>query len=407
MTCVRPWIGLAAIVCLMTPFASATAGEALALATGRADEPAFRAGVGLSSLVKFDLLPRDQIDLQAVKSEGAIDNVRLLHDGDAQLAILPSVVGYAARKGIGSFAGKTPESGLRAITMLWREAVHLIIREEDVLTGTADDFLRLENRRVFLGRAASGMADANRLLLSHLGVDVDQTFAVVSLPDGDAAAALKRGEVDALSAVASPPLPMFDQIFNGTSPAMKLLDMTEPQMTRANGSHWLWTPYVIPAATYPGQNEDVWTIALSNILVTRADVADDVVYAITKSIYQNLPYLRRVDPVLADLAIERALDGMSMPLHPGALRYYQDVGLVPTEVSQPAPVNRDLPTGGYESGYPNADVAGDLPLGAGGPLTPAESFDQTPRPAGPSPAEPALQDQEEPDTAPWRQRAVL
>ena len=100
-----------AMMLLLTFNATALAGEKLALASGRSGTPTYAAGVGLSSLIKFELLPTDKIDLQALESPGAVDNARLLQTGNAQLAILPSIVGHAARLGVGSFAGGPPETG--------------------------------------------------------------------------------------------------------------------------------------------------------------------------------------------------------------------------------------------------------------------------------------------------------
>ncbi|MGI9417523.1 MAG: TAXI family TRAP transporter solute-binding subunit [Geminicoccaceae bacterium] len=375
------------------------AGERLQLASGLGGTPAFSAGVGLSSLIKFELLPRERIDLQAVESPGAIDNLRMLRSGRAELAILPSTIGHAARLGIGSFAGDPPMTGLRAIATLWRDALHLVVREEDVATGTIDDLSRLKDRSLFLGDASSGMADASRLLLADLGMDADDSFKLATIADGNGIAAMIDGEVDAFSATARPPEAMFDMVFKGASPGegstsgLRLLDVTESQMARANGNHWLWTPYVIAADTYPGQTDDVWTIGLSNLLVVRADVDPDVVHAMTKSIFENLSYLKRIDPLMADLSLETALAGMAMPLHPGALRYYEEAGLIPKAGSavETSPTLRE----GSEpevtpERYPDGDVAGDWPYGAGGPLLRAKP----PRTA--------------PATAPhWRRRATL
>ena len=99
------------------------AADTLNLASGRSNGAAYAAGVGLSSLIKFKLLPSERIDLQAMESAGVVDNVRGLQAGDAQLAILPSVVGHSARLGIGPFAGDAPETKFRAIAALWRDAL--------------------------------------------------------------------------------------------------------------------------------------------------------------------------------------------------------------------------------------------------------------------------------------------
>lgn len=401
------WSGTASALMLFLMGSSPTiADENLLIAGGRSDTPTYRAGIGLSSLIKFELLPNEKIDLQTLESAGAIDNARMLQAGEVQFAILPSVVSHAARLGVGSFADDPPETGFRAITTLWRDALHLVVREDDVATGTIDDLSTLKDRKVFLGHPSSGVVDANRLLLADLGMEADRNFELAPAVDGDIISAIKRGEVDAFSTTARPPEAMFEGVFKEPASGLRLLDVTESQMARANGNHWLWTPYLIPATTYPGQNEDVWTIGLSNLLLVRADVDPDVVYAITKSIFENLAYLKRVDPAMANLSLDTALAGMTMPLHPGALRYFGEVGLFPTPAldegtASPrlSPVKQENEQPGTPPArYPDANVAGDWPkTGAGGPL-----LKSTPPDTAPSPQD--VREQPEPY---WKQRATL
>lgn len=337
----------------------ASAGERLVLATGQQQAPAFSAGVAIASLIKVDLGPRHKIDLQAASSTGPVDNIRMMQEGAADLAILPSVTGHAARAAIGSFLGDAPERRLRAITTLWRDALHLVVRNDDASTGTIDDFLGLKGRKVFLGDKATGTVDANRLLLSGLGLEIDKTFDVLPSAGGDAIAAMKRGSVDAFSIASRPPSPMFLGMDDTKSAGLTFLEITAEQMTKANGRHWLWTPYTIPATTYPGQDADIETIAHSSLLVVSADLTDETVYLITKSIFDNLPYLHRVDPLLTGLALDQALLGMSLPLHPGALRYFKEAGLIPDTVKPTKPTDKTLPILRDDTGYPNADVAGN------------------------------------------------
>ncbi len=390
------WRGaFGALLLVLTLGGGVRAGEILQLASGPRDSASYAAGVGLSSLIKFKLLPTRRLDLQASESAGALDNVRRLQSGEAQFAILPATVGHAARIGAGSFAGDPPATGFRAIAALWRDALHLVMRADDVTTGTIDDLRRLEEGRVFPGDTSSGMADANRLLLDDLGLDPIAAMAHSATAVGDGPTAISQGEVDAISAAARPPTRGVASLFEDPSVGFRLLDVTEDQLAQANGNHWLWTPYVIPAATYPGQVEDVWTIALSNLLVVRADVDEDVVHDITENIFENLAYLRRVDPVMAELDLENALVGVTMPLHPGALRYYRAAGLITEPSTIPAtgiPGEDEI----FER-YPDGDVAGDWPSGVGGPL-----LRNPPSPGMTTPPDLLLRNGQD-----WRRRATL
>ena len=415
------WPGVAGVLMsLLLGNTSTAAGGNLALAGGNADTRTYAAAVGLSSLIKFELLPREKIDVHLLETPGAVDNVLLLEAGNAELAIIPSTTGHLARLGSGPFSGQAPATGFRAITTLWRDALHILVRKDDAVTGTIDDLADLEGGKVFLGDAGTGMVDANRLLFADLGIDADQTFEPATIIDGDGRGAFERGDVDAISLTGQPPEAMFDAAFKDEAAGLRLLNVTEGQMNAANGNHWLWTPYVIPAATYPGQDEDIRTIALSTQLVVRTDVDDDVVYAITKSIFENLDYLQRVGSSMAGLSLEQALAGMAMPLHPGALRYYDEAGLIPKTASDdeapsqaPMPVKQDdqRPGSAPLERYPGADVANDWQHGAGGPLLRApkgteaaagQSHRQAPKAGEPTAV--TIQKDAKPD---WRRRATF
>ena len=105
------------------------------------------------------------------------------------------------------------------------------------------------------------------------------------------------------------------------------LNFTEEQLASVNSDFELWTPYTIPVGTYPNQDEVIETIAQPNILAVRADVTEEDVYQITKTIYANLPFLNNIHPATKAMALEKAIAGLPMPLHPGAVRFYQEQGL--------------------------------------------------------------------------------
>jgi len=105
------------------------------------------------------------------------------------------------------------------------------------------------------------------------------------------------------------------------------LNFTDEQIAAANGKYKLWTRFVIPANTYPGQTKDINTMAQPNFLAVRDDISDDDVYMITKAIYENLPFLNGIHKATKAMALEKAIAGLPVPLHPGAARYYKEMGL--------------------------------------------------------------------------------
>ncbi|MGI9417524.1 MAG: TAXI family TRAP transporter solute-binding subunit [Geminicoccaceae bacterium] len=321
---------LAAAVCaaLVGQPSIAAAGDGFMLATGRATGKSFAVGVGISSLAKVKLMPSHKMDLSAVESQGFVHNVRMLQKDEAQFAILQAMFGHFARTGTGTFAGEEPDDSIRAIAMLWRDADHFVIDKQYEKTGTIADLDQLQGMPVSMGVDGPGPIESNRLLLSHLGIDVDNAFSLSHLNYQQSSTALANGEIKAMSTPIRPPAPHVENVLARTGGRHTLLQFTDEQIAQADGGLGLWTPYVIPAATYPGQDSDVQTVAKSNLLVARADVDDEVVYQVTRAMFENLEFLRNIHDAMYETSLDRALVGVPMPLHPGALRYYQEVGLL-------------------------------------------------------------------------------
>ncbi|MEZ5934269.1 MAG: TAXI family TRAP transporter solute-binding subunit [Alphaproteobacteria bacterium] len=306
----------------------AAAGDGYMLATGRTTGKSFAVGVGISSLAKVKLMPLHKMDLTAVESGGFVDNVRMLQNNEAQFAVLQAMFGHFARTGTGTFAGEKPDDSIRAIAMLWRDADHFVIDKAYEKTGTIADLGELQGMPVSMGVDGPGPIESNRLLLSHLGIDVDHAFKLQHLNYEQSAEALQHGDIEAMSTPIRPPAPHVANLLASPDAHYALLSFTDEQIAKADGGLGLWTPYVIPAATYPGQDHDIKTVAKSNLLVARADVDDEVVYQVTKAMFENLEFLRTIHDAMYETSLDRALVGMPMPLHPGALRYYQEVGLL-------------------------------------------------------------------------------
>ncbi|MGH1480103.1 MAG: TAXI family TRAP transporter solute-binding subunit [Geminicoccales bacterium] len=317
-------LGLA-VIC--QPIA-ALAGDGYMLATGRETGKSFAVGVGISSLAKVKLQPRHKMDLSPVASSGFVENVRMLQRNDAQFAILQAMFGHFARTGTGTFAGEEPDDDIQAIAMLWRDAEHFVVNEEYVKTGTVADLVNLQNMPVSFGPDRLGPYESNRLLLSHFNVDIEESFNLQRLNYQQSAQALKAGQIKAMSTPIRPPAPHIQDTLSSNENSYKLLEFTDEQITRADGGLGLWTRYVIPAATYPGQDQDIQTVAKSNLLVARKDVDPEVVYLVTKAVFENLEFLRNIHDAMYETSVDRALLGVPMQLHPGALRFYQEIGLL-------------------------------------------------------------------------------
>ena len=180
---------------------------------------------------------------------------------------------------------------------------------------------------VGMGRQNSGTIGSNTVLLSGLGLDVANDFTLVDAGYGPTADALANGQAVAAGIPAGPPTGAITKLMASNEGKFTILDVTADQAAAMDAGRNLWVPYTIPAGTYPGQDADVNTIAQPNFLAVNADVDEEHVYLLTKTMYENLPFLQAIHPATKAMAIEASMSGLPAPLHPGAARYYTEVGL--------------------------------------------------------------------------------
>lgn len=116
---------------------------------------------------------------------------------------------------------------------------------------------------------------------------------------------------------------------------IRVLDFSDADIKKIEEAYPVWTRFVVPAGTYPGQKADINTIAQPNLLVVNENTPEDVVYMLTKTMYENLPFLNSVHQATKAMSLQKAIDGLPMPLHKGALKYYQEQGInIPARLIQ-------------------------------------------------------------------------
>lgn len=297
------------------------------LATASTGGTYYPVGVALSTLIKVKLQPKEKINVSAISSAGSGENIKLLRDNEAQFAIVQGLFGSYAWNGTGPISADGPQRELRSISMLWSNVEHFVVKSEYVKTGTIEDFMALKGKKVSMGRQNSGTIGSNRVIMKNLGVDMDKAFDLAFMGYGPSAEALQNGTIEGMSTPAGVPVGAVTQALASMGDGAAILGMTPEQMSQADGGLGLWTPFTIKAGTYPGQDKDIQTVAQPNFLAVREDVPEDVVYLITKTVYENLPFLQGIHAATKAMSIERAIAGLPMPLHPGALRYYKEVGV--------------------------------------------------------------------------------
>ena len=282
-------------------------------------------GTAISTLSKVKLLPKQKFSLTAVNSAGSGANVQALGAGTADFAILQGLFGSYAATGTGPVT--EPQQNLRSVTMLWQNVEQFVIPTDRVSSGTMEDFVALKGTSAGMGKQNSGTIGSNKVLLSGLGLDIETDFELIYAGYGPTADALANGQAVAAGLPSGPPTGAITKLMAANEGKFTILDVTPEQLAAMDGGRNLWVPYTIAAGTYPGQDKDVQTIAQPNFLAVNASVDADHVYMLTKTMYENLPFLQAIHPATKAMAVEKALAGLPVPLHPGAQRYYEEVGL--------------------------------------------------------------------------------
>lgn len=319
-------VGLAAATAAALSLTPVRAEQNYILATASTGGTYYPVGVAIATLVKVRLQPSQGIGMSAINSAGSGENVKLLRENEAQFAILQGLYGYYAWNGAGPLEEEGPQENLRAVSMLWQNVEQFTIRSDRAQTGTISDLAGLTGEGMALGRRNSGTLGSNTVLMSNLGMSVDD-YDLVYVGYGPAGEALQNGQVVGMSTPAGVPTGAVSRTFAALGDGATMLSFTDEQMAQADGGLGLWTRYVIPAGTYAGQDEDVHTIAQPNFLAVRADADEEAVYLITKTMYENLSFLQNIHPATQAMSLDQALAGLPMPLHAGAARYYEEVGL--------------------------------------------------------------------------------
>lgn len=298
------------------------------LATAGTGGTYYPVGVALSTLVKVRLQPGEGIGMSAITSAGSGENVKLLREDQAQFAIVQGLWGAYAAAGTGPLEADGPQPNMHSITMLWPNVEQFAIRADMAESGTASDLMNLEGRGFAIGARNSGTEGSNRHLLGGMGIDDPEAFFDVAfIGYTPSVEAFQNGQIDAVNTAAGVPTGAMTQLMATSADELELLDFTEEERIAANDGLELWVPYLIPAGTYPNQEEDWNTIAQPNFLAVNADVPEEHVYLITKAIYENLPFLQNIHPATEAMSLETALGGLPLPLHPGAIRYYEEAGV--------------------------------------------------------------------------------
>lgn len=282
-------------------------------------------GVALATIAHAQLNETKGISLTAISSAGSLENVKLLRDNQAQFALLQGPFGAWSWNGEGPVS--RPQTHVRSVSAMWQNVEHFVLLSELAKTGEIMDLADLDGERYVLGARNSGAEQTGRFILETLGIDYENNFNLAYMGYGPTTSAIQDGNIVGMNIPAGAPVSSITQAYAMLGDRLTILNWTQETLDKLNAKYPLWDWYEFPPGTYPNQTELIRTIGSPNVLVTRSDIPEDVVYNVTKVIWENLATLQEIHGATKDMRLEIAIDGLGAPLHPGAIRYYREVGL--------------------------------------------------------------------------------
>lgn len=307
----------------------------LILATATLGGTYYPVGVGIAMLTSTSL---DSISMTAITSAGSGENIQLLKNREADLAIIQALYGAMAWQGKGIYEGR-PERDFRSITMLWQNVEHFVILSRYSKSDNISDLIEIRDRNFSIGRRGSGTEHSGRTILRGCGFDEENDFRLQYLGYSASTQALQDGRIVGMNIPAGPPASAITQAMAALGPdRIRILEFTAAQLEAVNARFPVWTSYIIEAGTYPGQNRDIQTIAQANLLIVHSSIDEEMVYQIIRCIYERLADLQNIHAATEAMSIEKAVIGLPAPLHPGAIRFYRERGLdLPSRLIQERP----------------------------------------------------------------------
>jgi TRAP transporter TAXI family solute receptor len=254
---------------------------------------------------------------------GSVFNINAIMTGDLEFGVAQSDRQYQAVMGIEDWKDKGPQKDLRAVFSIHPETVDLIAAVDANINSIED----LKGKRVNIGNVGSGYRQNAIDALEANGLNWEKDFNAESLKAAEAPGLIQDGRLDAAFYTVGHPSGYYQEATSGVR-KVKFIPIENVDGLLAK------YPYYAKAVTrvtelYPNavNDKDVPTFGVKATFVTSAKVPDNVVYAIVKEVFENFEEFKQLHPAYAGLTKQSMLEGLSAPLHPGALKYYKEVGL--------------------------------------------------------------------------------
>lgn len=290
----------------------------LSIATGGTGGVYYPVGGGYAQVIEQFV---DGYSATVEATNASVDNVAFISRGEADLALALADTVLAAYAGTGRFGpeGTLPQlANLRALTVAYTNAVHIITVEGSGIESLAD----LRGKRVSVGAPGSGTEVSAQTILGAVGITYDD-FQVERLSANETGDALRDGTIDA--GFWSGGVPTGAVLSLAETRQIKLVPVSDEEFAAISAADATLIRYLYPAGAYRGI-EETPSVGTPNLLIVSSEMDEELAYAFTKALFENIGVVRAIHPSANETVPEAAL-ASPIPLHPGAIRYFEEIGL--------------------------------------------------------------------------------
>jgi TRAP transporter TAXI family solute receptor len=250
---------------------------------------------------------------------GSVFNINAIDRGAFDFAVAQSDRNWQGFNGAADWEGK-PVTGLRSVFSMHPETVLLVTRKDAGIKTVMD----MKGKRINIGNPGSGQRGNAEDVLRIYGLDYNKDFSSEALQQAEASRALVDQKIDAFFFTVGNPSAAVEE--PAQSVDLDIIDINSDGIKDFVVKHPYYIMTKIPAGTYKGVDRDVETYAVTATVISNESVSEEVVYDMVKTVFENLDELKASHAAFRNLNPKEMLQGLSAPLHPGAIKYYKEKG---------------------------------------------------------------------------------
>ena len=254
---------------------------------------------------------------------GSVYNLNMIAAGELDMGVAQSDWQYHAYNGTSKFEKKGPNKDLRAVFSVHPEPFTVVARADSGIK----DFKELKGKRVNIGNPGSGQRGTMEVVMGAVGWTKDDFKLASELKSAEQSKALCDNKIDAMVFTVGHPSGSIKEA--STSCDSVLVNVTGPEIDKLVADNAYYRMATIPGGMYRGTDSDTNTFGVGATFVTSSKVSEDVIYNVVKAVFENFDQFKKLHPSFSDLKKEEMIkDGLSAPLHKGAVKYYKEAGLM-------------------------------------------------------------------------------